>query len=444
VIELTGNSFSSCDNVPRRNVLKAGFLGLGGMTLGQLLQYRALASTPQPNTSVIFLELAGGPPQHETYDPKPDAPAEYRGIYGTVSTNVPGIHFSDRMPEQAKIMDKLAVIRSIHHNSGSHGTSSHLTQSGYYLQNVQNRQNEMPCIGSIISRLRGSGDSGAPPYVSVPTKMRFGGPAWLGSGEAPFVSGGDPNAKKFEVNNLTMIGGLNVQRMESRRQLLKDFDNAEKLLSNEKAATQMDEVNEKAFQMLLGDTTRKAFDISQENDRIRDQYGRTTIGQSMLLARRLVESGVHFVTVRVGGWDLHNDFAKRLAKMGPAYDKGVAALVNDLHDRGMNRDVMIVAMGEFGRTPKLNDGLGGKGTPGRDHWGRLMSVLVAGGSYQMGQVIGASDPLGYEPAESPYRPENVLAMVYRHLGIDPGKTLPDYTGRPRYLLEERGLIKELI
>jgi len=446
MIELRGKRFTCCDGVRRRDFLRAGFLGLGGLTLSQLLRYRAQAASqgrPAPATSVIFVELAGGPPQHETYDPKPQAPSEFRGMYGVAQTNVPGVIFSDRMPQQAQVMDKLAVIRSLHHDSGSHQTSAHLTQTGYYLRDRQNRDNEMPCAGSMVAKLRGANAPGVPSYVAIPRVMRFGDAAWLGHGYNAFATGGDPNNKRFQVRNLTLAGGLNELRISDRRQLLRSLDDSSRLLDTGGVAESVDDFTRQAFQIVAGERAREAFDLEREDSTTRDAYGRATVGQSMLLARRLVEAGATFVTVRAGGWDMHWDLDERMARSGAPFDQGVAALVNDLYERGLDRDVLVVAMGEFGRTPRMNDGRG-EGTPGRDHWGNLMSVMLSGGGLPVGQVIGASNPKGEVPSQAPYRPENVLAMVYRHLGIDPARTFPDHSGRPRFLLEERGLINELV
>ena len=425
-----------CDGVSRRGIVKAGLTGLAGLSLPELLRLEAQAASPnsKSDAAVIFLELAGGPTQHETYDPKPDAPAEYRGPLGTVTTNVSGIQFSELMSEQARIMDKLVILRGVHHDSGSHSTSAHLTQTGYYLRDRQSRINDMPCIGSVAARVRGSGQPGVPPFVSIPSIMRYGGAAWIGKGYRPFETTKSADSKPFEVSNLTLIGGMTRERLRNRRTLLEGFDQARRIVDTQGAADAQDAFTRQAFDMVTGDKAREAFDIAAEPDATRDRYGRTSIGQNILLARRLVERGVRFVSVRVntlGSWDDHTGVEKRMKTKGPAYDQGVASLVSDLHERGMARDVMVVAMGEFGRTPKVNK------NAGRDHWGRVMSVLLAGGNLNTGQIIGASDPNGGVPVDRPYRPENVLATLYHHLGIDPAITLTDNTGRPRYLLEER-------
>jgi hypothetical protein len=431
-----------CDGITRRGILKAGLAGAIGLSLPDLLRLQAASaqgSSSRKDTAVIFLELAGGPTQHETYDPKPDAPEEYRGPFKPIATNVPGIRLSQLMVEQAKVMDKLAIIRSIHH-----GTSSHLTQTGYYLRDRQNRKNEMPCIGSVTAHLRGANAPGMPPFVSIPSIMRYGGAAYLGQAYNPYETGRyDSRSGGFRVRNLTLVKGVTLGRLEDRRTLLDAFDEERRLFDTGGVADSMDQFNRQAFEMVTGDRAREAFDLTTEDERLRERYGldKRGMGQGLLLARRLVERGVTFVSVRMntqGSWDDHNQIDKRMKAKGPGYDRAVAALVRDLHERGLDRKVLVVAMGEFGRTPRVNK------NAGRDHWGRVMSVLLAGGGLRTGQVIGASDSKGAVPTDRPYRPENVLAVVYRHLGIDPALTLPDLSGRPRHLLEERRLITELL
>lgn len=433
-----------CDGVTRRSVVQAGLTGIVGLSLPDLLRLQAVASesgSTRDDTAVIYLELAGGPTQHETYDPKPEAPKEYRGPFQSIDTNVPGAQFSELMVEQAKLMDKLAVIHSIHHNSGSHGTSSHLTQTGYYLRDRQNRDNDMPCIGSVTARLRGPNASEMPAFVSIPRTMRYGRASWLGKSFNPFETVRSGNDKKFQVPNLGLLKGFTAERLQDRRKLLAGLDATRKTIDNHGVAEAMDRFTRKAFEMVTGDAARTAFDLSQESDATRSMYGLTAMGQNTLLARRLVERGVTFVSVRMntaGSWDDHGNIVKRMNQKGPAYDRAVAALVRDLYDRGLDRKILVVAMGEFGRTPRINK------NAGRDHWGRLMSVVLSGGGLPVGQVIGSSDRIGSVPKERPYRPENVLAVLYRHLGIDPAHTFVDHSGRPRYLLEKRELIAELV
>lgn len=430
-----------CDGLTRRSVLKAGFLGVGGFSLPDILQLQsASASSVVGDTkAVIFVELAGGPSQFETYDPKPDAPIEYRGEFGVVATNVPGVLFSELMVEQSKLMDKLSIVRSVHHQSNSHDPSSHLSQTGYYKRGAKGGRSSadtMPCFGSVIAKLRGPNVSGLPAYVGVPKVMRNGQASYLGKAYNPFETVRDPNTPEFRVENLSPVSGLTDGRFNDRRGLLTSFDGQRRLFDLEGSSSAIDRFREQSFELVTGPRARAAFDVEAEPDSLRDAYGRTTTGQNLLLARRLVESGVTCVTVSVTGWDDHGKLASGLKQRGPAYDQGMAALVRDLYERGLNKNVLVVAMGEFGRTPRYNS------AAGRDHWGAVMSVLLAGGGLQPG-VVGSSNSKGEFPVEAPYRPENVLAMIYRHLGIDPQLTFDDFSGRPRYLLEEHRLISEI-
>ncbi|MBP88123.1 MAG: hypothetical protein CMJ64_15625 [Planctomycetaceae bacterium] len=440
MLTLYGEQASFCDGLPRRSFLRAGFLGAAGLSLAEVLRLRATASesgAPLRKTSVIFVELAGGPTQFETYDPKPKAPIEYRGEFGVVQTNVPGVLFSELMVEQSKIADKLAIIRSVHHRHNSHDPSSHLSQTGYYKTGKKGGPNQSPCFGSAVAKLRGPNVPSLPAYVAVPSIMRNGQAAYLGQAFRPFETISDPNDAKFEVRNLQLAKNISLDRLGDRRELLSTLDARQRIRDLDGASDAVDDFSQQAFDLVNGSNAREAFDIAKEPEAVRDRYGRNTVGQSMLLARRLVEAGVTCVTVRCTGWDDHNKMAKGLKERGPNYDRGIAMLVEDLYDRGLEKDVLVVAMGEFGRTPRINK------NAGRDHWGALMSVLLAGGGLQPG-IIGASTPKGEVPADAPYRPENILAMIYRHFGIDPAHTFNDFSGRPRYLLEEREIVRELV
>ncbi|MBX3436273.1 MAG: DUF1501 domain-containing protein [Planctomycetaceae bacterium] len=374
-----------CDGGSRRGFLKVGLLGLGGLSLTDVLRQRAQARENDGNvrkTSVIFVELAGGPTQFETYDPKPQAPVEYRGPCGAISTSAPGSFFCELLPAQAALLDKLTIIRSIHHGKNSHDPSSHLTQTGYYKSGTKGGPNEMPCLGSIVAKMRGANADAMPAYVAVPGVMRNGGSAFLGRSFEPFETQSDPNGKRFEVKNLALSKSLNSARLNDRKTLLASLDAQRDLMDLGGSAAALDEFTQQALDLVSGPRARQAFDIAREKDAMRDRYGRNTVGQSLLLARRLVESGVTCVTVRVTGWDDHSQLLKRARPRTAAYDQGLAALVTDLSDRGLRDDVLVVAMGEFGRTPRVNR------TAGRDHWGAVMSVLLAGGKLPSRRVRG--------------------------------------------------------
>jgi hypothetical protein len=433
----------STADVCRRAFLRTSLTAVGGLTLPNVLRLRAAAGAATRPTAVIFVYLGGGPSQHETFDPKPDAPAEYRGPFASIPTSVPGVRFSETMPQLARLMKDLAVVRSVSHREASH-IALHVIECGYFLRSITNARNgEMPAVGSVAARVRGGGAGGLPGFVSLPRPGAYCGPAHLGAQYAPFIVNGDPGADDFQVANLTLGKGLTPGLLRERQALLRTFDAAPPSLDGEGTAEAIDAFQTQALELLTGDRARQAFDLSQEPDRLRDRYGRNAIGQRMLLARRLVEAEVPFVAVRhtpgTGiDWDDHIDLPGRMKKRAPSYDQGLAALIEDLRQRGLSRDVLVVAMGEFGRTPKVNKDVG------RDHWPAVASVLVAGGSYRMGQVIGASDSKGGVVTQAPYPPQSVLAMVYRHLGIDPAMAFPDFTGRPRHVLEEREPIVELL
>ena len=429
-----------CDGISRRSFVTAGVLGLGGLTLPQLLRAREQATSggaARNNAAVIFVELAGGPTHFETYDPKPSAPVEYRGPFQAIATALPGVAFSELMVEQAKVADRIAIVRSVQHQSNSHDTSSHLTQTGHYKLGEKGGANSFPSVGSLTSRIRGANQQGLPAYVSSPNVMRNGKASFAGAGFNPFEIGNDPNSTNFKVNNLALSSGLTLDRLEDRRSLQQFFDTHQRLIDLEGVGEAVDGYAQQAYDLVAGGRAQRAFDLNQEDAATRTRYGRNTVGQSLLLARRLVEAGSSFVSVRVTGWDDHTKIADRMREKGPNYDRGMAALITDLHDRGLNEQVLVVSMGEFGRTPRVNK------SAGRDHWGAVMSVLLAGGPVRQGQIIGASNTKGEVPVETPYRPENILATIYRHLGIDPATTIPDHDGRPRHLLDVRDAIAEL-
>jgi hypothetical protein len=425
------------NRLSRRSCLQTGLFGLGGLALPNLLRLRSASAAARRETSVIFVQLGGGASHFETYDPKPEAPAEYRGALAPIETNIPSVRFCELLPEQAKIADRLAIVRSVTHREASH-IALHMVESGYFLKSIVNARNgEMPAVGSVVARVRGKAPGGLPGFVSLPKPNAYCGPAHLGKQFTFFDVNSDPNAADFQVNNLGLAKDLSSERLSARRELLSSLG-GQQGVDGVSSAESLDAFHRQAIDLLTSERTRLAFDIAREAPKTRDRYGRNAFGQRMLLARRLVASGVPFVMVRMADWDDHDNLVRRMKDRCPMYDQGMAALITDLAERGMNRDVLVVAMGEFGRTPRVNQ------NGGRDHWPSVMSVLLAGGNYKMGQVIGASDDNGAHPAAAPYKPENVLAMVYRHLGIDPGQSFPDFTGRPRYVLEERGLISELL
>ncbi|HTE19754.1 MAG TPA: DUF1501 domain-containing protein [Armatimonadota bacterium] len=451
MIRVTGleNGYRHCDGVTRRSFLQAGALGLGGLTLPELLRAREAGAAEKPDTAVILLWLSGGPGHMETWDPKPEAPSEWRGPFGAIKTNVDGIQFGELLPQSARMMDRLAVIRGVNHGTGDHTKGNHWMLTGWEGPNFNDATltQRNPAMGSVTARLRGPNRPGMAPYVAVPhlkggTDNFFHYHAYAGATHNPFVANADPNDKGYAVRDLNPASGLSFKRLQDRRAFLEKFDRFRR--EGEAAVAERDGAYQRAFDLLTGPSARAAFDISAEGDSIRDRYGRHTFGQSALLARRLVEAGVTFVTVNCVPWDHHGTFDRYKTEEGaklliPPLDRAMAALVEDLVQRGLFDRTLVVAMGEFGRTPKMN------GDGGRDHWGDTFSVLMANGRMKMGQAIGASNAKGEYPVERPASPQDVLATVYHHLGIDPhATTFMDRTARPIPLLDGGAPIRELL
>ncbi len=436
-----------CDGLSRRSFLKVGTLGLTGLSLPGWLRYRAQvanAGRAAKNTAVILIWLDGGPTHMETYDPKPDAPTEYRGPLKTVSTNVPGVQLCELLPRHAQLMDKLAIVRSMHHTTGDHFAGAHWMLTGYHGSTAAQMDPMYPSAGSITAKLRGPVQPGMPAYVAVPIAASVGlvpgynSAAYLGNAYNPFQTGGDPNAPNFSVRNLTLPGGLTLAQLEDRRFLLSHFDRMNRELDASGALKSMDEFQAQAYEMISGPRARQAFDLSKEDPRVRDRYGRHNWGQSCLLARRLVEAGVTFVTVHMGGWDDHSNIEQAMKNKLPRFDDALAGLVEDLNRQGLYERVAICVCGEFGRTPKVNPGAG------RDHWGQAMSVLLGGGGIRGGVVVGATTEKGEYPKERPTGPEDMLATLYRVLDIDIKTQFTDKSGRPHPVLGKGEPITELI
>jgi hypothetical protein len=439
-------------NWTRRNFVQAGAWGLGTLGLFPGSQNRAQGAVPARarGNNVILFWLSGGPSHLEMWDPKPAAPVEYRGPFGAISTRLPGVQFGELMPEQARIADQLCVLRTVHHGSGDHTKGNHWMLTGFEgpaFNAPDNRQQRRPALGSAAARVRGPNQPGIPAYVGVlhlrgGTDNLFHYAAYLGGQWNPFVVNSDPNQKDYGVRNLTLPGDLTLDRIADRRAVMKDLDRLRR--SAEPEMRTLDANQQAAFDLLTGQQARDAFDISREPDTLRDRYGRHEFGQSALLARRLVERGVTFVTVNCVPWDHHGSPGQYNVQDGsklliPPLDRAVAALVNDLIDRGLYQRTLVVVMGEFGRTPRIN------GNAGRDHWGNTFSVVMGCGSMNMGQVVGRSSPRGEHVLDRPLDPQDVAATVYYHLGID-GKTavFHDHLDRPLPLIDSGEPIRELV
>ncbi len=435
MLKITG-SFS------RRSCLQVGSLGIGGLTLPGLLRLQAAAAEsgqPVKKKSVILVWLAGGPSHLDMYDLKPQAPAEIRGEFRPIATNVSGIDISEHLPRQAAMMDKLAIVRSAFHTNAGHGMGSQWMQTGYQ-PTLEVNNNIYPSIGSIVAKMNGANDPALPAYVNLPRALSFGKAAYLGASYNPFSPESDPNSDGFQVRNLKLPGRVDLARMDRRRNLLGSLDQIRRDIDLNGDIDGLDSFYRDGLEMVTNDKAIRAFDIKSEDAATRDSYGRNDLGQSCLLARRLVEAGVTFVAVQAGGgWDTHGDNFKQLKdNLLPKYDQSVAALVQDLYDRGLQNDVLVMSFGEFGRTPKINPGAG------RDHWPGAMSVLYAGGGLKMGQVIGSTNSNAEEPTTKPYSPGCVLSTMYHTLGIDHKHAFFDHAHRPLPILNEGTPIEELV
>ncbi|HEY7425082.1 MAG TPA: DUF1501 domain-containing protein [Gemmataceae bacterium] len=442
MLTVWGGKQRYCDGLSRRTFLKIGALG-AGLTLADMLRLRADASTDTNRApkSVIMVYLGGGPSHIDTYDLKPDAPVEYRGEFRPIATNVPGIRICELLPLQARIMDKLAIIRSLI-GTGEHSDSAVTT--GY--PQAVNRTAHHPSIGAVISKLRGTGEAGIPPFVSLPTQngtlLEAPGdyPGYLGIAHRPFTPQGPG------LQNLRWPVGVDRERMHERRTLLQGLDSLRRDLDTSGVMEGLDSYSARAFDMVTSGTVRKALDLSREDPRVIDRYDANNRdffqqgGDKFLLARRLVEAGVACVTVGFGGYDTHASNFKTLRSKLPIIDRGLANLIQDLHDRGMDKDVVTILWGEFGRTPKVGDAA----PDGRGHWPPVMSALIAGGGLKMGQVIGSTNARAETPKDRPYRVPQVLSTIYQVIGIDPAKTFPNGSGRPMYILDDRDPVEELL
>jgi hypothetical protein len=453
-----GSTGRYCDGIDRRSFLQVGVAGMASVGLPELLRAKAAPapSSTGKDTSVILIWLDGGPGHMDMYDMKPDAPAEYRGLWKPIRTRVPGFDITEMFPRQAQVTDKFSVVRSLHHDTGDHFAGGHrmLTAKDMGVSGANTPQ-KFPGIGAIVSREAGPRRPGMPGYVAVPHAASIGlapgyfGGHMLGVQHDPFVPGGDPAAAAFQVRNLNLAGGLTMEKIEDRRTLLRDFDKNRAALESNPTADAMDRFSRQAMEFVTGPAAREAFDIGKEDPKLRDVYGRHNWGQSVLLARRLVEAGSTFVTVHFGGWDHHWDLKAGYENYLPKVDAAVAALFADLDDRGLLETTLVVLCGEFGRTPKMNDGGNGgppmsKGTPGRDHWGNAMFCLMGGGGVKGGQVVGSTDRLGTAPRTRAVTPSNVHATIYQVLGIDPKLHLLDPSGRPTPVLDDPDPIAELL
>ncbi len=436
MLSILGQATRLCDGITRREMLRAGGLAFGGLTLADLLRLRATAAeTPAADSvqtsksgrakSVIMIWLRGGPSHIDSYDMKPEAPAEIRGEFQPIPTNVPGIDICEYMPRQAQLMDKLAVIRGIRSvDLGDH--TPHYILTGFP------DRGKRPVFGAIVSYLRPRAD-GLPPYVSLmyksPGLYDNEGPTYAGEAHRPFVPKGEGLA------DLSLASDITLDRLGDRRSLLAQFDTLRRDLDYGDVFKGMDAFHARALQVVTSPGAREAFDVGKEPPEVHARYGKYC--ENFLMARRLVEAGIPVVTLKVGDWDTHEHNFRDMREQLPQLDQGFHALVTDLYDRGLADDVAVVMWGEFGRAPRISR------IAGRDHWPEAGAAVIAGGGFTVGQVIGDTDAQGGQARGAPYTPANVLASLYHHLGIDPAKTIPDRNNRPMHVLDERKLVREL-
>ena len=441
------SKYKNCEGMTRRSSLQLGLGALfgGGLVHGLRLQGHAAGSSAA-NTrradSCILVWLDGGPTHYETFDPKPTAPAEIRGEFEPIATRIPGVHFSKHLRKLADMADEFSVIRSIRHNQGNHGAGNHYMMTGAPPRipvGCGAFVSFHPSLGSVTSWDRGN-TGGLPSYFSLPRMSRSGGPNFLGAEYAPFVVSDNPNSSGFRVRDVALPRGLTGERFSSRTQLRGLVDNMVRM--SDRAAgdpvVELDQYYEQGHRLITSRNAQKAFDIAAEPDAVRDEYGRNSFGQRALLARRLVEAGVPFITLYEGGWDHHRDIFNALNKRLPTFDHTIATLLGDLNRRGLLDSTLVLVLGEFGRTPKVND------RGGRDHWANAMSVLMAGAGTPGGTIVGATDRAGYSAVDRVLSPENFVSTVYRKMGIDPGQIMYTPQGRPVHLVSDPQPIDELM
>ncbi len=439
-------SRKNCEGFSRRDCLQLGLGALLGGGLAHTLRLKSLAgesSAPKMQAkSCILIWMDGGPTHYETFDPKPNAPSELKGEFKPIATRVPGGHFSEHMTRLAGMANDLAVVRSIRHDQGNHGAGNHYMMTGAPPRipvGCGAFVSFHPSLGSVTSAERGA-PAGLPAYFSMPDMSRSGGPNFLGAKYAPFVVSDNPSSADFRVRDVALPRGLTGERFLERCDQRAEVDKFQRFLDKQVAdpATALDEHYVQANELMRSKEAQAAFDIAREPERLRETYGRNAFGQRALLARRLVEAGVPFITLYDGGWDHHTKLFETLKKRLPTWDQTVAALIGDLKQRGLLETTLVIALGEFGRTPQINK------DAGRDHWANAMSVLFAGGGTPGGQIVGATDTKGYAAVERVLSPENFASTVYTKLGIDPGKILYNQQSRPAHIVSDPTPIKELM
>lgn len=441
----------------RRELLRAGALALGGMSLAEVQAARARAGSSSRRTSVILFWMWGGPSHLETYDCKPEAPSEYRGPFRPIPTAVPGLDLCELFPRQARLGDKISLIRSLHHEMSAHNDGSIEVLTGKtpsVPDPTSTSKSQHPDFGMVASHALGRGSQGMPTYVGIPQQPFMTQPVYLGLRHKAFAAG-NPTIPGYAPPNLS-LSAMNGSELFERRDLLTQIDTLRRQRDVDGMLAGMDGFQASAFEMLTSTTVAEAFDIGREHPRTRDRYGRHLWGQCCLLARRLAEAGTAVITIdalaptvsdRYFSWDDHInpltgwDMADAMRYRAPFMDQAISALIEDIYQRGLDQEILLVAMGEFGRTPRLAQH---SGLIGRDHWPGAMSALVSGGGLNMGQVVGETNSRGEFPKSRPLTPRDLLATIYAHLGIDYAQSLVDLNGRPVPILADGAPIAELV
>ena len=425
----------------RRGFLSVGAVGALGISLADVLRMehakadiKNYASREGTAKSIIYIYLPGGAPHQETFDPKPFAPVEYRGPLGSIETSIPGLRLGEMLPHTAKIVDKLAICRSMTHGEAAHERGTHNMFTGYRPSPAL----QYPSMGSVVSHEYGPRNN-LPPYVCIPNQPNeFAGTGYLSSSYAGFSLGSDPADKNFRVKDLGLPGGVDGTRFEKRRRMLDVVNGYFREKEKSDSLDALDTFYDRAYSLISSQQAREAFDMAKEPDAIKDEYGRNQAGMRMLLARRLVEAGVRFVTLTYGGWDMHENIQNGMKTQAPALDQGFATLIRDLDRRGLLSSTLVCIGSEFGRTPKINN------LAGRDHWSKVFSVVMAGGGIKQGIVYGSSNATASEPEDDPLTVEDWATTIYDRLGIVADKELMAPGDRPIEIVDGGKVRKELI
>jgi len=429
------------DRLGRRGFLSVGAVGALGITLADVLRMehakadiKNYASREGTAKSIIYIYLPGGAAHQETFDPKPFAPVEYRGPLGSIETSIPGVRLGEMLPHTAKIVDKLAICRSMTHGEAAHERGTHNMFTGYRPSPAL----QYPSMGSVVSHEYGPRNN-LPPYVCIPNQPNeFAGTGYLSSSYAGFSLGSDPADKNFQVKDLSLPGGVDVARFDKRRRMLDVVNGYFREKEKSDSLDALDTFYDRAYSLISSQQAREAFDLAKEPDAIKDEYGRNQAGMRMLLARRLVEAGVRFVTLTYGGWDMHDNIQNGMKTQAPALDQGFATLIRDLDRRGLLSSTLVCIGSEFGRTPKINN------LAGRDHWPKVFSVVMAGGGIKQGIVYGSSNATASEPEDDPLTVQDWATTIYDRLGIVADKELMAPGDRPIEIVDGGKVRKELI